>query len=312
RDKPIAPRARDDLPADDVGDDRAERQRRDDRPRTGRRLTQHALHVERQIDAQTQHQRPDEEAGQECRREDLVAKEVKRQQRLGHPRFHHRERDGHDQRDRQRPDDLRRTPRIARSGPGQPDQQRHNRRDDGGYTDPVNPPPATPRAGGWEANQQRDQGNRADGQVDVEDPAPAQIIGDPAAEAGAKDRGQPEGRRDDALPAPALLRREEVADARKRARLQRARANALQAPEDDQFIHRRGAARERRGQHEDDHTEDQNRLAPELVGELARDGNDTGRRQQIRRNHPGVAVEAVEFGDDARQRRADDGLVKRR
>jgi len=68
---------------------------------------------------------------------------------------------------------------------------------------------------------------------------------------------------------------------------------------------------ERRREDESDHPRKKKGLAAEEVAELARDRGERGRRDQIRRRDPREVVEAVEVGDDAGKRRADDRLVER-
>src|SRR5207244_12169558 len=67
-----------------------------------------------------------------------------------------------------------------------------------------------------------------------------------------------------------------------------------------------------RGGNEPDHAGDQEWLATEEVSELAGDWHDDRRGHEIAGDQPGVAIETVQLGDDARQRRADDRLVERR
>src|SRR4029077_13974991 len=48
------------------------------------------------------------------------------------------------------------------------------------------------------------------------------------------------------------------------------------------------------------------------VAQLADDGGDASRGQEISGDHPGDQREAAEIGGDGRQSRGDDGLVERR
>jgi hypothetical protein len=82
------------------------------------------------------------------------------------------------------------------------------------------------------------QRDGADRQVDPEDPVPADVVRQPAAEQRAHDRRDPEHRPEEALVLAAFGRREHVADDRERDREQRTGAEALDAAEQDQLLHR--------------------------------------------------------------------------
>ena len=56
---------------------------------------------------------------------------------------------------------------------------------------------------------------------------------------------------------------------------------------------------------------DHEALAAEIIAEPPEHRHRHHRRQQIRARDPRVVLEAVQFGDDRRQRRADDRLVER-
>ena len=84
------------------------------------------------------------------------------------------------------------------------------------------------------------------GQVDVEDPVPADVVGQEAAEGGPDDERDPEHGAEQALVLAALGRREQVADDRERDREERAGADALDAPEQDELAHVLAQAGQRR------------------------------------------------------------------
>ena len=109
---------------------------------------------------------------------------------------------------------------------------------------------------------------------------------------------------------PRSAGREQVADDRERDREQRAGADALDAPEQDQLLHVLRQAGQGRADQEDDDADDEHRLAAVEVGQLApeRDADRAG--QQVDRDDPDVEVVAVELGDDRGQRRTDDRLVE--
>jgi len=85
----------------------------------------------------------------------------------------------------------------------------------------------------------------------------------------------------------------------------------LQRPEDDELVDGLREAAQQGTEQEGDGPGEQEALAPELVGELAGEGDQRRRGEQVGRDRPAVAVEAVQLADDARHGRADDGLVQR-
>ena len=161
-------------------------------------------------------------------------------------------------------------------------------------------------------NHSTGQRDQADRQVDVEHPAPAQVVGQVAAQQRPDDAGQAEDAAEDALDAAALGGREDLRDDGEDGRGQHAAGQALQAAEDDQLGHVLAQAAQRRGQHEQRRAAEQEQLAAVHVRQLAGDRHDRRAGQQVGRGDPGVVLEAVQLGDDARHRRADDGLVERR
>ena len=149
-----------------------------------------------------------------------------------------------------------------------------------------------------------------DRDVDEEDPVPADVVGDEAAEGRPDEGGEAEDGPEEALVLAALGGREEVADDGQRDREERPGADPLDAPEEDQLLHRLAQAGQRGADQEDRDPEEEQRLAPEDVGELAVEGDGDRGGQQVDRDDPGVEVVAVQVGDDRRQRRPHDRLVE--
>ena len=155
------------------------------------------------------------------------------------------------------------------------------------------------------------EGDRADGQVDEEDPVPAEVVRQPAAQQRADDGGDAEDGAEEALVAAPLTGREEVADDGQRDGEDGARADALDAPEEDEALHRPREGRQERAQQEDADTEEQHEPAAVDVRELAVEDTRDGGRQQVAGDDPGVElVGPTQLAHDARQGHAHDGLVQ--
>ena len=137
------------------------------------------------------------------------------------------------------------------------------------------------------------------------------MVGQPAAEGRAADGGEGIDAVHDPLPLPALDRRDEIANRGEDERDADTRARPLQRPEDDQLVDGLRQAAQQGAEQEDGSAGEQEALAPELVGELAGDGNQRRRGEQIGRHGPTIAVEAVQLADDTRHRRTDDRLIQR-
>ena len=156
-----------------------------------------------------------------------------------------------------------------------------------------------------------DQRDQRDGQRDEEHPAPVRVVGDVAARGRAEDRGDAEHRAGQALPAPAVRRRHEVADRGDRQRHQRAGAEALDPARDHELRHRlRGRADDAAG-HEQDDAEDEEQPPAVHVGQAAVDRRRDRRGEHVGGEHPRVVLDAAEVGDDHRQRGGHDRLVER-
>src|SRR5579859_364783 len=201
-------------------------------------------------------------------------------------------------------------PRVV-AGDGERDQERHDAGGEGGRAPEVDVAPRGLRADVGQARQHHHYGDDADRDVDLEDPAPAPVVGDPAAGGRADDRAEAEHGAEESLQAAALLGREEVADDGEDGGEQDAAEKALHAAGDDELGHVLGQAADGGRDHEAEHAEEQERLAPEQVAELAGDRGHGGRGDEVGGRDPSQAVEAVEVGHDARDGGADDRLVER-
>ena len=159
---------------------------------------------------------------------------------------------------------------------------------------------------------QHDERDDPDRDVDVEDPVPREMVDEEPAEQGPDHRRDAEDGAHQAGVAPALARRDDIADHRLRRHHQRAAAQALQTAKHDQLRHVLAQPAQDRTDQEHDERDLQHELAPVHVTKLARDRCRDRRRQQIRRHHPWQTREAAEVAGDRRQRRRDDRRVERR
>ncbi len=162
-------------------------------------------------------------------------------------------------------------------------------------------------------HHERDHQDRedADGQVHVEDPAPRQVLGEEATDERPDDRPESEHDREDHRDLRALLDRVHVGHDRLRDREDAAGAGALEPAEENELQHRARGAAQDRAEHEDHHPGEEDLLAPVHVGEAAPQRDRRDLREQVRGEHPGVVVEAVQVADDGRHRGGDDGAVER-
>ena len=206
---------------------------------------------------------------------------------------------------------LRREPGVERAGPGEAKQHGHDAHDQQQRAQQVEPWPGVGVPERRHDGHQRQEGRHAEREIDVEDEAPGRMVGDPAAQDGAEDRGDTDDRHQPSLPPGALLRREEVGEGGHRYRHDAARADALEGAEQNELVHGLGHAAQGRSQGEDRQAAQEDRLAADQVRQLAVDGDQYRRGQHVGGSNPGVAVEAVEHADDARHRRADDSAVQR-
>ncbi len=196
-------------------------------------MAEHALRVEGHVRRQPEHQHTDDEGARVGRVQHPAPEDPQRQHRLGAcaTRPARRWRAARPRRRRSRcpwpsPTPSAPRPRAGRAGAG-------TRR-----------LPAAPRRGSrWSAcgarharrtAPQHPAGRDAQRQVDEEDPAPGQVVGEDAAQCRPDERGHGPDAGDVALHLGALGQGVDVADDRHAHRLHRARAEALDEPEDDE------------------------------------------------------------------------------
>jgi hypothetical protein len=199
---------------------------------------------------------------------------------------------------------------VGGLGQGQADEDRHesdHERDDAQVVD-LDVAPAALDVGQQPADD--GQGDKPDRQVDEEDPVPAEVVCEEPTEARADQEGDPEDRPEQALVLAPLGGREQVADDRQGDREERARAEALQAAEEDELPHRLAQARQHRADQEQDDPDQEQWPAAVQVRELAVDRHGDRARQQEDRYDPGVVIGALELGDDAGQDGTDDRLIE--
>ena len=89
-----------------------------------------------------------------------------------------------------------------------------------------------------------------------------------------------------------------------------ARAQSLHRPEEDQLIHRLGGSRQQRTHQKECRATQQEPFAPKLVRKLADDGNHRHRGQHIGCNDPGIAIQTMQLGNDARHGRTHNRLIE--
>ena len=147
-----------------------------------------------------------------------------------------------------RPRIVRRVPRVARAAPDAGQHQGARRAGQQRGARHVERPVGARGLRRRQAQVQAGEGGDADRQVDEEDPAPAGVVDEHAADERADDGGHGEGRRDVALVAPALARRDEVADGGHRQRHEPAGGRALDGAQDDELRDVLRRAAQRRGE----------------------------------------------------------------
>ena len=138
------------------------------------------------------------------------------------------------------------------------------------------------------------------GHVDVEDPVPREVVDEEAAEQRPDHGRDAEDAAHQPRVAPAVARRDDVADRGLRADHQRAAAEALDRAEEDQRRHAAGESAEDRSEQEDDEGHLEHELAAEEVAELARQRRAHGRREHVGGDDPGELRRAAEVADDGR------------
>ena len=153
---------------------------------------------------------------------------------------------------------------------------------------------------------------KADRHIDQEYRLPAEVLGEKAAGDRTERIGADRDRREIALIARALARRNRFADQSLRQGHQAAAAQALQnARQRQQFDGRRHRAQQR-GDHEDAERAEHHPAAAERVAEAAVDRRGDGRRDQIGDDDPRRALDLAGRRGDRRQRGGDDGLIDHR
>src|SRR5687768_10314314 len=150
----------------------------------------------------------------------------------------------------------------------------------------------------WKRDREHDEREDAEREVDVEDPAPGELRREVAAEQRAGDAGDAEDGAEDPLVAPAVARRDDVADDGLRGDHEPATAEALHGTEDDELQHRAAHAAEDGPDEEDADGDLQHDAAPVEVAELAVERGDDGLREEVGGDDPPEAIEAAELPDD--------------
>jgi hypothetical protein len=159
------------------------------------------------------------------------------------------------------------------------------------------------RAGDHEERHQPER------RVEREDPPPRQVVDRQPADQGPAHRGDDVRCAQQAKVAATLAGAHDLADDGLGADHQPARADALQhAKRDERRRRLRGAAQHGPG-HEHPDRDEQHRLAPVPVAELAVERHRRGRRREECGEHGGHEVEPTEVGRHGGQRRRHDRLV---
>ena len=138
---------------------------------------------------------------------------------------------------------------------------------------------------------------------------PAYGVGDETAQGWANEGTEAEDYSDHALVFAALCRSEEVADDCQRDGKQRACAQSLDAPEQDELPHALAEAGKGRADEEQGNACHQNGPPSVEIGELAVKRHRNRAAEQVDGHYPGVEGVSSQVRDDAGQRGADDGLV---
>ena len=166
------------------------------------------------------------------------------------------------------------------------------------------------RPSSGEGDGGHDHDDDGHGHVDPEGPAPGEVVGEQAAEQRPDDGGDAEDGAECALVAAAFAQRDDLADHSDSGDGDGAAAEALQCARGDEHGHRSGEAAEHRSGEEDEDGGLEHFLAAEGVAELADDGGDDRRGQQVTGDDPRLVAGAAEVGDDGGQGGGHDGLVE--
>jgi hypothetical protein len=162
-----------------------------------------------------------------------------------------------------------------------------------------------------EARPDHPRGEEAEREVDEEDAAPEIELREHPAQGGAGDgRERPDAREVALHPGP-FLKRVDVADHRDDDRQDGPGSDALHGAEHDEARHVPREPAEDRAQQEHSDPPQDERLAPERVGEFRVDRNGDRGGEQVDREEPRERGEAADVGDDRRQGGRDDSGVDR-
>ncbi len=307
----VVPGAADELSGDDGGEDDAAHHRQHQQPGLGGRGAVDHLQEGRQIAGGAEERDADDGADQAGDIEDRVAEQPQRDQRFGGEVLDGEEQQGTAERTGAEAEDDPRVPGVLGAAPtGQQDQAGGERGEQQRARDVQ---PGTARRPGqlqYEGDDQERE--RAERDVEVEAPAPGGAIGAEAADQRAGHGGEAEGGTDQAHVAAAGPWRYDIGDDRLDPDDEPAAADALDGPEDDQFVHRPRPAGQRRADGEDEDGEEEDGLTAEEVAELAVEGQPDGGGEEVGRHRPGHPAQAVQLADDLRECGGDDGLVEGR
>ena len=241
-----------------------------------------------------------------------LKEEGQRQDGLLHAPLHEREERGRREREPEEPEDRARSPGVLRSSPDQAQEERDQGDGEEERARVVDRPSLPVRLDMRQQGPHRGERHDPDRDVDEEIPPPGRRVGEPSAERGPDDRGEPEHAAEKPLPSPALRGGIQVPHHGERVREDGARPQALDRSKEDELGHVPRNPREHRShEEEDDRGEDEGLPAVE-VGELPVDRHHDGGGEKIRRDYPAQVLETVKLLDDARERGRDDGLIERR
>ncbi len=324
--------------AEPVDDEAADGRRRDQtngqrrhRQAAGRgRQSQPQLHIQRQ-ERHHPHEGHEHQKGRQVGGgERAIAKQVQGDDRIVDPGLDQQESDHRNRGAAQQRENGRRGP-TRRPPPAQRQQQRHEGGQQQARAGEIDAS-ADPVRQARHLDQHHEQRQPRQRQIDIEDPPPARDfqtrqmdrgqVGEEAADQRTDDAGETEHRSEQAAHLGALSGRIEVGDHSEGRGDQAGAAQTLDRPEHDQLRH--AAADQRQiaelagqpAQHRADHkqgdADDEDRLAPKDVRQLAVDRHHHRRGQQIGGRHPRIEIQARQLRHDPRHGRGDDGLVERR
>ena len=163
-----------------------------------------------------------------------------------------------------------------------------------GATRPVRAPQGHPQHGPREETERH---------VHEEDPVPGQVVGEEAADERPDDGGEPPGRREVPLHPRALLEAVEIRDDGHAERDQRAAAETLERPADDQHGHRRRQSRQHRPHQEDRQSGEVHAPPAVEIREPPPERHGDRRGEDVAREDPRVDGEAAQARDHRRHGR---------